>query len=190
MLAQTWYGDGKWTLQINVITLTFFFFFLLFLFLKRFHDYNAERVWLSTSKCSDCTLFEKEGTFFSVVDHLRRRAGLHRVTSSKSHSCQQVSTWRQSPNFWASKTNKIWIYLHWNQILIIVCNLKNYELVLRVWSSFLLNPTLNTNPKPHLQQMLPCRHSCHTWDLGLGTMCEVASPNCHALNGWDCTDWP
>ena len=33
--------------------------------------------------------------------------------------------------------------------------------------------------------MLPCRHPLHTWDL-----CGVASPNIHALNGWDCIDWP
>ena len=41
-------------------------------------------------------------------------------------------------------------------------------LVLRVGSSFLLEPTLNTSPKSHLQKSLPCRHPCHTWDLGLG----------------------
>jgi hypothetical protein len=27
--------------------------------------------------------------------------------------------------------------------------------VLRVWSSFLLNPTLNTSAEPHLQKVLP-----------------------------------
>ena len=41
-------------------------------------------------------------------------------------------------------------------------------LVLRVRSSFLLNPTLNTSPKPHLQKVFPCRPPCHTWNLGLG----------------------
>ena len=39
-------------------------------------------------------------------------------------------------------------------------------LVLRVGSSFLLNPTLNMRPEPHLQKVLPCRHPCHTWNLG------------------------
>ena len=39
------------------------------------------------------------------------------------------------------------------------------RLVLRVGSSFLLDPTLNTSPKPHLQKVLPCRHPCHTKDL-------------------------
>ena len=38
--------------------------------------------------------------------------------------------------------------------------------VLRVGSSFWLHPTLNTSPKPDLQKMLPCKHPCHTWDLG------------------------
>ena len=62
-------------------------------------------------------------------------------------------------------------------------------LVLQVGSSFLLNPTINTSPMPHLQKVLPCRHPCHTWALGLGTPCEVASPNFHALCGWDCANW-
>jgi hypothetical protein len=39
-------------------------------------------------------------------------------------------------------------------------------LVLRVGSSFLLIPTLNTSPEPYLQKVLPCRHPCHTCDLG------------------------
>ena len=42
-------------------------------------------------------------------------------------------------------------------------------LVLRVESSFLLNPTFNASLEPHLYKGLPCRHQCHTWDLGLGT---------------------
>ena len=49
---------------------------------------------------------------------------------------------------------------------------------------------LNTNPKPHLQEVLPCRHPCHTWDLRLGTPCEVVSPHFYILNIWDCIDWP
>ena len=55
--------------------------------------------------------------------------------------------------------------------------------MLRVGSSFLLDPTLNMSAKHHLAKVLPCRHSCHTWDLGLGTLCEVVSPNFHILNG-------
>jgi hypothetical protein len=54
--------------------------------------------------------------------------------------------------------------------------------VLRVESNFLHNPTFNTNPKPHLQIVLPCRHPCRTWGLGLGTSCEVVSPNFQALS--------
>ena len=55
--------------------------------------------------------------------------------------------------------------------------------ILRDLRGFLLDPTLYTSPKPRLQKVLPC-------DLGLGTPCEVVSPNFHALNGWDCMDWP
>ena len=62
--------------------------------------------------------------------------------------------------------------------------------LLRVGSRFLLDPILNTSPKPHLQKVLPCRHPCRTWDLGLGIPCEVVSPNSQAFNGWDWTDWP
>ena len=47
-----------------------------------------------------------------------------------------------------------------------------YDFVLRVGFSFLLEPTLNTSPEPHLQKVLPSRHPCHTLDLGLGTLCE------------------
>ena len=36
--------------------------------------------------------------------------------------------------------------------------------VLRVGSSFLLNPTLNTSPELDLQYMLSCRHTCPTLD--------------------------
>lgn len=43
------------------------------------------------------------------------------------------------------------------------------RLVLRVGSSFLLYPTLNTSPELRLQELLPCRHPCHAYDIGLGT---------------------
>ena len=54
--------------------------------------------------------------------------------------------------------------------------------MLRLSSSYLLDPTLNTSPKPRPQKALSCRHPCHTWDVGLGTACEVVSPNLHALS--------
>ena len=50
-------------------------------------------------------------------------------------------------------------------------------------------PTFDIALKPHLQKVLPCRHSCHAWDLRLGNPCEVVCPTFHVLNGWDCTDW-
>ena len=49
-------------------------------------------------------------------------------------------------------------------------------LALRVGSSSLLDPTFNTSPEPHLQKVLPCRHPCHTWDLGLGTRVKSQLP--------------
>ena len=62
--------------------------------------------------------------------------------------------------------------------------------LLRVGSRFLFNPTLNTSPEPSLQKVLLCGLLCHAWDLGLGIMCEVVSPNFHAINGWDCMMQP
>ena len=43
------------------------------------------------------------------------------------------------------------------------------KLVLSVGSNILLNPTLNTSPKPHLWKVSPCRFPCCTSYLGLGT---------------------
>ena len=42
------------------------------------------------------------------------------------------------------------------------------RLVLRVRFRFLLKPTPNTSANPHHEKVLPCRHPCHTWELGLG----------------------
>ena len=55
--------------------------------------------------------------------------------------------------------------------------------VLKVATSFLFDPTLQSS-KPLLQKLLPYiyMHPCHSWDLGLVTICEVVSPNYHALN--------
>ena len=80
---------------------------------------------------------------------------------------------------------------HKNRILI-TFNMQNYspntgwELGLAFCSTQLATQV----PSPHLQKVLPCRHPCHTWNLGLGTPWELVSPNFRALNGWDCTDWP
>ena len=63
---------------------------------------------------------------------------------------------------------------------------KKSQDVFQVGSSFLLNKV----PSLTFKKCLSCRHPCQNWDLRLGTMCEVASPNFHALNGSDCTDWP
>ena len=86
----------------------------------------------------------------------------------------------KAPAFEPQDTIKIWSNLPYSRTLINVEKIFG-KLVLRVGSSFSLNSTCNTSPKPHLQKVLPCRHLCHTWDLGLGTwnLCEVASLNFH-----------
>ena len=62
------------------------------------------------------------------------------------------------------------------------------ELMLRVGSSFWADP--HPTQVPRLTSIKYCHvgHPYHTWDLGFGTPCEC--PNSHALDGWDCTDWP
>ena len=62
--------------------------------------------------------------------------------------------------------------------------------MLRVGSNFLLNPFQHKSQASPPKRVFACRHLCHTRDLGLGTLCEVASPNFHAPNHWDCMDWP
>ena len=92
-------------------------------------------------------------------------------------------------NFWAwlLETFKVWfLSIRFGSWL---CYAKQTHMThVEVRSSLLLDPTLNISPKPHLQNVLPCRHPCQTRNLGLGTPCEVASPNFHALSGWDCAD--
>jgi hypothetical protein len=115
------------------------------------------------------------------------RTGSHGVPSpthvSKSQHGGRVPTCKPQG------TTKIWLNIikvgSWSFYAKIFVGLG-----LRVGSSFLLDPTCNASPKPRLQKVLPCRHPCHSWGLRLGTLCEVVSPNFHALNSWDCTDWP
>ena len=116
------------------------------------------------------------------------RAGSHRVPSPPL-MLASTNMEAKVPTFEPQDTIKIWL------IVIKVGSWLLYAkvyagLVLWVGSSFLLNPTLNTHLKPHLQIALPCRYPCHIWDLGLGTPCDVINPNFHALNDWDCTNWP
>ena len=48
-----------------------------------------------------CWAKRKSKRWCSIVSLLR--AGSHGVPSPKCHSCYQVPTWRESPNFWASQ---------------------------------------------------------------------------------------
>ena len=58
-------------------------------------------------------------------------------------------------------------------------------LVLEVESNFLSNPTSQRKvPSLTSKKNVTSRHPCRTWDP-----CEVVSPEFHALNGWDYTDW-
>ena len=87
------------------------------------------------------------------------------------------------PTYDPQETIKIWI------CIIIVGSLLFYAqisagLVLRQRLSFLLDPTLNTSPKPHLKKK--CCRACNYIILGthdLRVHVKVVSPNYHALNG-------
>jgi hypothetical protein len=70
----------------------------------------------------------------------------------------------QVPTFEPSRKHESRVNYHENLIFDDFFNAKMLEgLKLRVGSRFLLDPTLNTSPKPHLQEVLPCRHPSHTW---------------------------
>ena len=64
------------------------------------------------------------------------------------------------PTFEPQATIEMWL-IFISRTLIILCRI---YVGLDLWK---LDPTLNTSSKPHLQKMLPCKHPCHTWDLGL-----------------------
>jgi len=80
------------------------------------------------------------------------------------------------------------VYIHESMILIILCKKLPQDLCYELNLAF-----CSTQPSTKVLSFTSkncclCRHSCHTWDAGLGTLCEVLSLNFHALNGWDCTD--
>ena len=60
------------------------------------------------------------------------------------------------PTFEPQETVRVYSWLYYAKEFL--------GLVVRVGFSFLLNQTLNTSPKSHLQKVLPCRCPCHTWD--------------------------
>jgi hypothetical protein len=108
----------------------------------------------------------------TIIKSSPLKATSHGMPSPKPHSSQQVPTWRQSLNFWASRNHQSMVCIIKVKSSLFYANISG--LVLWVVSSFMLNPTLNTSPKPHLQIVLPCRHPCRTWDLGLRPPCELA----------------
>ena len=82
----------------------------------------------------------------------------------KSHSCQQVPTSKPQ------ETILICLIIITVGSLLVCTNMFT-GFGLRLGSSWVFDLTRNTSPEPHLHKVLPCRHS---WDLGLGTLCESA----------------
>ena len=82
------------------------------------------------------------------------------------HMGSQVPLMLTSPNmevvltFEPQETIKIWLVIIKVGLWLFYAKIFT-GLVLRVGSSFLLDPTLNTPPKPHFQKV-PCGHPCHT----------------------------
>ena len=88
------------------------------------------------------------------------RAGSHGVPSQKSQSPSHVSKSQYGGKVETFEPQEI---IKLSSIIIEDrCWLIFAGLVLRVGSSFLLDPTLNTGPKAHLQKVLRCRHPYHT----------------------------
>ena len=141
----------------------------------------------------ECLKCHGHGLLVSCVKR-PKGAGSTWIPSPKSDSCWELSCSKsrhggKAPTFEPQGSIKIWLIIIISPVLIIYVPI-SAELVLRVGSGFLFDPTLNTSFKPHLQRLLPCRNPYHTWHLWLGTPCEVVSPHFYALNGWDCTNWP
>ena len=80
-------------------------------------------------------------------DVLDLRANSHRVSSPNSTHVSKFQHGGKVPTFEPQNTIKIWSILIKGRILIILCNMFA-GLVFKVGSSFLLNATRNTSPKP------------------------------------------
>ena len=119
------------------------------------------------------------------IRHFYLRVGSCGVPSPSHVSKSQHGG--KAPTFQPQETNKIWFIFI--KVGIWLFYAKKLKLILSTGSWFFLDPTLITCPKSYLQKVLPCRHSCHIWDLRLGSPCEMINPNFHALNGWDCMNW-
>ena len=88
------------------------------------------------------------------------------------------------------KKSRNMVSYHWSQILIILW-IKYLRDLCWEFGQVVGSIQLATQV-PSLTSTKCCHvgHPCHSWDLGLGTPCELVSPNFHALNGSDCRDWP
>ena len=99
--------------------------------------------------------------------------GSHMVSSPESYSCQQVPTWRQSLDFWASKA-------HEKHGLVTLCllyaNQNSWDLCRELGATLNATPTLNTTRVPSLASTKWCHIDIQgiIGDLGLGIMCEAA----------------
>ena len=107
------------------------------------------------------------------------------VPRPMTHWCQQV------PSFEPQETIKVSIISIKVKSWLFLCK-KISQVMLRVGSAFFAQPNsqhkfLSPTSK---KQILPCRHPCHTWDFGLQTPCEMASPTFLPLEILNCTNWP
>ena len=107
----------------------------------------------------------------------------HGVSSLKSQWCQQVPTWRLSPNFLSlNKSLKYGLYP-------VKSNLdfrakKSQDLCWELGQAFCSTRLSTQVLTPTLKKC--CHVGIH---VILGTLCEVVGANFHALNDWDCTEW-
>ena len=87
------------------------------------------------------------------------------------------------PTFEAQDILQIWLIFMKGWILNMLCKIFRRTCV-ESWVLFF--------PQPMSTRILnvTSRKCCIHAILGTWDLCEVASPNFHALNGWDCTDRP
>ena len=96
------------------------------------------------------------------------RAGSYGPVPSPTHISKSPHGGQSVPTFEHDETFKVWFLSMRVGSWLCYAN-KLTWLMLRVRSSLLLDPTVDISPKPHLQNVLPCKYSIlvskpRTWD--------------------------
>ena len=129
-------------------------------------------------------------THFGSIKHFllnttNHTSSLLRVSSQGVPSPTQFDNFQHGgkvPTFEPQETFKIWL---------LIINIGSGVIYAKIFAGivfmigpcFLLDPTLNTNPKPHFQKVLPSRHPCHTWNSMWSGKSQLACSQSLRLHG-------